>query len=98
MTRKEFITDIEKTYKVALEILKKKNQDYATELNPFANFDKSIIVGVEPTRAILVRVMDKISRISILLSKDPSVVDESIMDSICDTINYMAILKAKLKK
>lgn len=98
MTRKEFITDIEKTYKVALEILKKKNEDYATELNPFANFDKSIIVGVEPTRAILVRVMDKISRISILLGKDPSVADESIMDSICDTINYMAILKAKLKK
>ena len=56
----------------------------------------SVQVGVTPERGLLVRISDKISRISNLLDKEAAVKDESISDSIDDAINYLAILKAKI--
>jgi hypothetical protein len=55
------------------------------------------VVGVPIARAILVRMTDKMSRISNLLDKENSVKDEKIEDSIYDLINYAAILRAWLK-
>lgn len=94
MTRDEFIQSIEKTYKDGVNIIKKKNQDYAKNDNPFSNFDLSLLIGVDPKRAILVRLSDKISRIANLLDKPPAVSEEGIEDSLIDSINYLAILKA----
>jgi len=94
MQSTEFVKNIEDTYKVCIEIIKKKNQDYAKTEDPFANIRLSALVGVDPKHAILVRLSDKISRMSNLLDKPPAVVEESIQDSIFDAINYMAILKA----
>lgn len=94
MTREEFINDIERTYAECVGIVKTKNADYATSVDPFQNFRNAGAVGVSVQRAILVRIMDKISRVSNLLSKDASVVDESMTDTIYDAINYLAILKA----
>jgi len=94
MNQQQFIESIENTYKTGVEIIKIKNSDYANSDNPFKNFESAQIAGINIDRAILVRVLDKISRISNLLNKEASVKDESLEDTILDCINYLAILKA----
>lgn len=93
------LNDIEQTFNKCLLIAKMKNSDYAGKetLDPFKNFRGSEFVSVKPERAILVRTMDKISRVSNLLDFDAEVKDESINDTIDDIINYMAILKSFIK-
>lgn len=98
MNRTEFITDLESTYASAIAIVRKKNQDYATSDNPFKNFENCTVIGISPAQGILVRVIDKITRVSNLLDKPNAVQDETIDDTILDIINYMAILKAMIKK
>ena len=97
MNRDEFVKNIESTYTECVDLILKKNADYATAVDPFQNFRNASVVGVSVERAILVRVMDKISRISNLLDKEAEVKDESINDTIHDAINYLAILKEKIK-
>lgn len=97
MTTEQFLASLEATYKYNLEVAKKKNADYAGEGDPFRNFKNSLVVGVPVDRAILVRIMDKISRISNLLDKEAQVKDEALTDSIGDCINYLAILKALIE-
>ena len=72
-----------------------KNNDYGGSNNdPFANFRNSTIAGVSVEKGILVRLMDKMSRVSTLLDKEAMVKDEAITDTIEDAINYLAIMKA----
>lgn len=97
MNRDEFIDFIEQTYKDCVNIIKKKNSDYAKDSNPFSNFELSKLIGIEPKRSILVRLSDKLSRISNLLDKPPAVVNESIADSIKDAANYLVILLAYIE-
>lgn len=99
MEKNILLEDIEATFAECLAIAKRKNNDYAGEktVDPYKNLKGSTFVGVSPDRAILVRVMDKMSRVSNLLSQDNQVKDESISDTINDVINYMAILKSYLK-
>lgn len=92
------IDSIDKTFKDALVLLKKKSHDYAGTDDPFKNFRSSTVVGVEVERAILVRIMDKVNRISNLLDKDAQVASESVQDTIIDAICYFAILKAYLEQ
>ena len=87
------VLDCRNTFITCVDILEAKNADYAGDSDPLKNFNASEIVGVDRERAILVRVMDKISRISNLLDKDPLVLDETLEDTISDAINYLAILK-----
>lgn len=87
------VLDCQETFEMCIDILEAKNADYASGLDPLKNFNASEIVGVDRERAILVRIMDKISRASNLLDRDPLVKDESLEDTINDAINYLAILK-----
>lgn len=93
------ISDMEETFKKCLALARKKNKDYGeTKKDSYANFRKSESVGVSPERAILVRMSDKLSRMSTLLdSKEPQVKTESFEDTIDDMINYAAILKSYCK-
>lgn len=95
MTTKEFLNNVEETFEDCLLLVKQKNKDYA-DIDPFKNFKMSSQVGVEPARAILVRISDKLSRVSNLLDKPANVVDERIEDTLYDIINYCAILKEYL--
>lgn len=96
MTTANFIGNIEETYKKGVELIKAKNHDYAGTDDPFKNFRSAGVVGISPDRAILVRVLDKLVRVSNLLDSEQKVADEKIEDTILDVINYMAILKAML--
>ena len=98
MERQDFITALENNFKDCIEIVKKKNSDYAKDVDPFKNFRLSEFVGLcSLERAILVRMMDKIQRVVNLLDKEASVKDESIEDTLKDLINYANILLVYLK-
>ena len=97
MTRIDFVKQIEATYKKCLGILEKKNKDYAGETDPWRNFRWSELADIDVPHAIMVRILDKMARISNLLTKEADVKEEKIEDTIEDAINYLAILLAFLK-
>jgi hypothetical protein len=79
-----------------LVIAARKNADYTGGTDPFGNFRYAPLAGVPVARGILVRITDKLARISTLIDSPPAVADESLSDSIDDAINYLAILGAWL--
>lgn len=97
MNRKLLLKEMSEVFSNALKIVDKKNQDYATDSDPFLNFRGSEQVGVSVSRGILVRMMDKITRIGNLLEKEAVVKDESIEDTLLDLCNYCALLLVYLK-
>lgn len=98
MNNKEFVDTIEGFYVEALGILKKKNADYANSTDPFKNFKFSSLLDVSVSKAILVRIVDKLARINNLIDKGThEVKDETVNDTIIDSINYLAILGAWLE-
>lgn len=93
------LDDMEKTFSDCLATAVRKNHDYGgSNKDPYANFRNSTIAGVPVERGILVRLMDKMSRISTLLDKEGMVKDEAVDDTIDDAINYLAILKSYRKR
>jgi hypothetical protein len=101
MTREELFEIHENMCKYALELMKKKNADYAGNdaANPFANFKRAEALGICTTeQAFLVRMTDKMSRLSSFASKGKLLVeDESVNDTLIDLINYSVLLAAYLK-
>lgn len=98
MTTEAFLASIKTTYQEAFTILKAKNQDYAASNDPFKNFKYAGYVGLSPQDAILVRLSDKFARVCNLVKTNKvAVKDETVMDTITDMINYLAILKAYLE-
>lgn len=93
------LQDMVDTFSACFETATRKNHDYGGSNNdPYANFRNSTIAGVTVERGILVRLMDKMSRISTLLDKEAMVIDEAVDDTIDDAINYLAILKSYRKR
>jgi hypothetical protein len=91
----EFIRNVRGTFEKCLGILKSKNADYAITSDPFRNLRSAEgVLGVPTERAILVRILDKISRINNLIEKSPDVANESLEDAIEDAIGYLALIKA----
>ena len=81
--------------------MKKKNHDYAGKDGdrPFANFERTEAMGICSTEAgVLVRMVDKISRLSTFVDSGELKVDnESYYDAIVDIINYMILFSGYLK-
>ncbi len=97
MTTKDFLKKLELNQVVALEIMKRKNADYAGTEDPFRNFKNVEVLGVCSTEAgLVVRMTDKLSRIANLIKQDAKVKDESISDTLIDLMNYANILKVYL--
>lgn len=99
-TTNVLLTDMEATFTKCLLLAKRKNSDYAgsgENADPFKNFRGSEFVGVPVAQAILVRILDKISRAGNLLTQEAQVKDESISDTLEDIVNYSAILLSYIK-
>jgi Holliday junction resolvasome RuvABC endonuclease subunit len=96
MTQKDYLKHIESVFTEALQITQKKNSDYANAEDAFFNFRNSTLAKVSMERGVLVRIMDKLSRISNLIDRPPQVKDESIRDAIRDAIVYLGILDCML--
>ena len=92
MTKEEYFKKLSSNFNEGLELMKKKNKDYSGVIDPFKNFKSSNVVGVPVERGILVRIMDKVCRISQLLDNQAEVKDEQIKDTLLDLQNYANIL------
>ena len=101
MDRNELLDFHIKVCEDARNLMNLKNRDYAGNggTEPFANFTRCEAMGVCQTEAgILVRVIDKISRMSSFLDAGKMhVEDESFYDAIIDVVNYMVLLGAYVK-
>ena len=101
MTKDELIRNHEQLCHMARELMKRKNADYAGRdgKEPFANFTRVEAMGICSTeRGMLVRVTDKMSRLSSFMESGKlEVANESFEDTIVDVINYMVLLHSYLK-
>lgn len=97
MTSEELIKDVEETFRQCLDIVRRKNADYGGAGTPWKNFEATLSFGVEPEVGFLVRMTDKLSRVSTLLKADAQVKDETINDTLIDLVNYSALLKSFIK-
>lgn len=82
----------------ARELMKQKNHDHTDGSDdPFANFRAARARGVEPKLGLLIRVDDKLSRLTTFINKGTlRVENESANDAIIDVINYMILLKGMM--
>lgn len=86
------------TLKKMEEIMLAKNHDYSGDVNPFRNFEMVEHLGITSVEnGILVRMTDKITRISNLLGKEGKVLDEKVEDTLLDLANYAVILKCYME-
>ena len=101
MTRDELLDFHVHVCEDARNLMNLKNRDYAGGggEEPFANFTRCEAMGICETEAgFLVRVIDKVSRMSSFLrSGKMHVEDESFYDAIIDVVNYMVLLGAYVK-
>lgn len=87
----------------ALEICRKKNNDYTSAAgggsDPFANFSRVESMGVTTTeQGFLVRMTDKMSRLSTYASLGRlEVEDETVEDTLLDLVNYAILLAAFMR-
>ena len=101
MNREELLKHHSSLCNRAREIMKQKNHDYAGKdgTQPFANFERTESMGVCSTeQGFLVRVVDKVSRLSTFASAgELKVENESYEDAILDIINYMVLFSGYLE-
>ena len=90
----DMLANIRSTFEHVLATIEKKNHDYSGDGDPFANAKSALIIGVGVERGLLVRILDKLMRVSNLLDHDPRVTEESMRDTLSDAIGYLALLKA----
>lgn len=91
---------MEDTFYACMQLSWSKNQDYASDEDPFANFRQCEALGIcTVEQGILTRMSDKFARISNLIVNDrePEVKDEAVSDTLRDLINYSAILLAYIE-
>lgn len=84
-----------------IEVTAKKNADYTgNNKSAFANFGLVESLGLCSTeKGFLVRMCDKISRISTFVSKGELLVeDETVLDTLIDLANYSALLAGYIFK
>ena len=76
----------------AYNLMMAKQADYGKDGDPLANFRLAENLGVDPRFGVLLRMMDKMSRLSTSVTK--GLANESRTDSILDIINYAVIFEA----
>jgi len=92
LKRPQLIESFKHIQERQLEIMIAKNSDYSSNEDALKNFRSSELIWVPAEQAILVRMMDKMSRIWNLLTKEAEVKDESIQDTLLDLSNYAILL------
>ncbi len=103
--KNQLLESCEKTFKEILDLLKKKNSDYAGEADTYKNFiDPELQAYLDKHKTgldavelgIRIRMKDKWARLNTLLFSDkpPSVTSESLDDTLSDVIGYAGIWKA----
>ncbi len=100
MNKAEYMAFHEKCCARMIEITKAKNADYTGEGDdPFANFSRVEAMGVTSVeRGFLVRMLDKVSRITSFVQKGILLVkDESVEDTLLDLANYSILMAGYIR-
>jgi len=80
------------------KIFDAKNKDYSNG-NLYKNFFESERIKISPSKGVILRMLDKVSRICNLINKERfEVKDESIEDTLLDLANYSLIAILVLRK
>jgi ABC-type phosphate transport system substrate-binding protein len=92
MNQEQLIIEFDNVLSKMKDIVRKKNNDYTSNINAFKNFEEFGTYG------FLVRMNDKLSRLKnlILNNKNPYV-NESLEDTLIDLANYSVLLFLYLK-
>ena len=76
-----------------------KNHDYATDENPYKNLEKVLSIGIEPWRGIVIRLMDKFSRLEEYCVKGEfSIKSEGLEDTLKDISVYSLLAMILFRK
>ena len=101
MNRKQMLDCVRKQYSKCMDIMKRKNHDYAgSEGNdPFKNLKGVDNMGIcDVETGIMVRLTDKFQRLANFLKCGRLMVnDENVSDTINDFINYLALLNTYIE-
>lgn len=101
MNREEFLKQIKEELGYCIDILEKKNSDYAKISDPIMNFKESgYISGISPVRTMLVRIAEKLIRFRNVHFDNNGVTkveDEAVVDTIRDAINLLLIALVSIK-
>lgn len=82
-----------------IKTVESKNHDYGENEDPFNNFRNCERLGIcSAEKGIMVRMSDKMSRISTLLDKPGKVEDEKLADTCMDLAAYALILKSLVEE
>lgn len=96
MTRAAFAEFARDTFRRCTELMARKNIDYAEADDVFGNLNACEHLRVCPAeQGILIRMLDKLRRLSSLLRRDAACRDESFEDTCLDIINYAVLLAAR---
>jgi hypothetical protein len=92
-TRKDLLELHESLCRIGRELMVKKNNDYSgSSDDPFGNFRLASMVGVDPVVGIVIRCLDKFSRLMTFINTGNLLVrDEPVQDIFRDVINYMVL-------
>ena len=92
------IKNSEDFMKSMLETMKNKNHDYTWWKNEYTNFTLIENLWITSTEKwILVRMCDKIARLTSVIDKEIKVKDETVIDTLLDLANYSIILASYIK-
>lgn len=99
-TKEKLLEHHKKITSNGLDILVKKNSDYSGIAGDvFANFRNAKMLNLKPEKAILVRLMDKMSRLNTFIDRENFLVnEESFQDTVVDAVNYLVILSAMVSE
>lgn len=81
----------------ALALLKKKNADYAGQGDVFGNLNACEALGVKSEIGMLIRMMDKVVRLSNVIGSGKNHVGDSVESECLDLINYAVLLLARVQ-
>jgi hypothetical protein len=95
MSNKEFTNVLEEL----TELHNLKNQDYATTENPYKNLEGVERLGIPAWRGVVIRMMDKFSRLEEFCVKEElAVKDETIEDTLKDIAIYSVLAMILYRK
>lgn len=99
MHRFEFQKRAEKTLKNTLNLLLNKSRDYAPETDVYNGMMTCERLGIcTLEKGILVRMTDKIGRLSNLIDGIKTVHNESTLDTVRDILGYACLLHVYMEK
>ncbi len=95
--QEKYLMKAKDNYEKAIGVMREKSSDYAQTDDPYSNFRGSEFLGVDLKRGILIRTMDKLSRINNLIDRE-AVVEESVQNDCLDLMNYFNIVLMKFQE